>query len=103
MPSNLGQLLHKIASLAPGGSSLRPLLHRLRRLKIGKSVWVSQVVYLDELLPEGILIGAICAVCLRTANLVPHTSVVEHVSRNLNGTTAPEHCGLSAGNEGDGI
>ncbi len=68
MLSNLiGRLLHKIAFIAPGGSSLRPSIHRLRGAKIGKNVWISQFVYLDEIHPASITIGDNCTIGLRTS------------------------------------
>jgi hypothetical protein len=50
----LNRILHKAAFVLPGGYSLRPWLHRLRGAHIGKDVWISQYVYLDELHPEGV-------------------------------------------------
>jgi acetyltransferase-like isoleucine patch superfamily enzyme len=50
------RLLRRIAYFAPGGESLRPLLHRLRGVTIGKNVWISQYVYIDEIHPECITI-----------------------------------------------
>jgi acetyltransferase-like isoleucine patch superfamily enzyme len=67
LPNLLGRLLHRIASAAPGGGSLRPWLHRLRGVKMGKNVWISQFVYLDELHPEDISIGNNCTIGLRTS------------------------------------
>lgn len=52
----LDRILHKLAYIAPGGYSLRPRLQRKRRVKIGKNVWISQHVYMDELHPEAITI-----------------------------------------------
>jgi acetyltransferase-like isoleucine patch superfamily enzyme len=51
------RLLRKIAFVAPGGYTIRPLLHRLRGVTIGKHVWISQYVYIDEIHPEAINIG----------------------------------------------
>lgn len=64
--SLVGRFLHKIAFLAPGGGSLRPFLHRLRGAKIGKGVWISQYVYLDELHPESVSIGDNTTIGIRT-------------------------------------
>lgn len=65
----LGRLLHKLAFVAPGGASFRPWLHRLRGAQIGKNVWISQMVYLDELHPEDVQIGDNCTIGLRTTIL----------------------------------
>lgn len=50
------RLLRKIAYIVPGGYSLRPMLQRMRGVKIGKNVWISQYVYIDEIHPESITI-----------------------------------------------
>lgn len=63
----LDTLLSKIAFFSPGGASLRPSLHRLRGVKIGEGVWISQYVYLDELYPESISIGNNSTIGLRTS------------------------------------
>jgi len=65
--SILNRMLHKLASIMPGGYTLRPQLHRARGAKIGKKVWISQYVYLDELHPEAITIGDNSSIGLRTS------------------------------------
>ena len=49
----------------PGGFNFRPLLHKIRGVKLGKNVWISQYVYIDELHPEAIEIGDNCTIGLR--------------------------------------
>jgi len=67
MIRNLSQrLLHIIAFMGPGGGSLRPWLHRMRGAKIGKHVWISHFVYIDDLHPDGISIGENSTIGLRT-------------------------------------
>lgn len=51
------RLLRRIAYFAPGGYQIRPALHRWRGVKIGKNVWISQHVYIDEIHPEAISIA----------------------------------------------
>ncbi len=51
------RMLRKVAFNAPGGYTVRPLLHKLRGVKIGDGVWISQYVYIDELHPEAVYIG----------------------------------------------
>lgn len=65
--SILNRVLHKAAMIAPGGCTLRPFLHRLRGVKIGEHVWVSQYVYLDEIHPEVITLGDNVSLGLRTS------------------------------------
>ena len=63
----LNRFLHKIAFIAPGGSSLRIWVHRMRGAKIGKNVWIGQFVYIDELHPEAVEIGDNSTIGLRTS------------------------------------
>src|SRR5579859_3657631 len=62
----LARFLHKVAFVAPGGTSVRPWLHRMRGVKIGKQVFIAQLVYIDDLHPEEITIGDNCTIGLRT-------------------------------------
>ena len=55
--SILARIVHKVAFIVPGGGTLRPWLHRLRGVHIGKNVWIAQLVYIDELHPENVTIG----------------------------------------------
>ena len=61
----LQRMLGKLAMVAPGGFSLRPWLHRMRGVRIGKNVWISQLVYIDEIHPEQISIGDNVTIGLR--------------------------------------
>ena len=60
------RILQKLAYYMPGGDTLRPWLHRKRGVKIGKNVWISQFVYIDELHPEAVSIGENSTIGLRT-------------------------------------
>jgi len=62
----LQRILRRAAYEIPGGNSLRPALHRLRGVKIGKNVWISQYVYIDEIHPEVITIEDNCTIGLKT-------------------------------------
>jgi len=61
-----GRFLHALAFFLPFGKKLRPFLHRLRGVKIGKNVWISKLVYIDENHPEAISIGDNCTIGFRT-------------------------------------
>ena len=61
------RFLRKVAYSAPGGDSLRPFLHRVRGVNIGKNVWLSQYVYIDEIHPEVITIGDNCTIGLKSS------------------------------------
>ena len=63
----LQRVLRRVAYEIPGGSSLRPAIHRLRGVNIGKNVWISQYVYIDEIHPEVITIEDNCTVGLKSA------------------------------------
>lgn len=65
--SLLQRFLHKLAFIAPGGGSVRPWLRRLGGARIGKNVWIAQLVYLDELHPSHISIGDNCTIGFRTS------------------------------------
>jgi acetyltransferase-like isoleucine patch superfamily enzyme len=60
------RVIHKIAMFGPGGGSLRPFLHRLRGVHLGKKVWIAQLVYIDELHPENVTIGDNCTIGFRS-------------------------------------
>ena len=63
----VNRVLHKISFFAPGGGSVRVWLHKLRGVKIGKNVWISQFVYIDENHPEAVSIGENATIGLRTS------------------------------------
>jgi len=65
--SLFGRLLSKLAFAAPGGFGLRPWLHKVRGVKIGDKVWISQFVYIDELHPESVTIGDNTTIGIRTS------------------------------------
>ena len=62
----IGRLLAKFALIAPGGYTLRPWLHKKRGVNIGKDVWISQFVYIDEVHPENITIEDNATIGLRS-------------------------------------
>ncbi len=65
--SMANRLLHKVGFVIPGGWSVRPAIHRLRGVRIGRNVWISQYVYIDELHPEAVSIGDNTTIGLRTS------------------------------------
>lgn len=67
LPVLLSRLVGKIAFIAPGGFKVRPWLQRLRGVTIGKNVWISQLVYIDEIHPADVSIGDNCIIGLRTS------------------------------------
>jgi acetyltransferase-like isoleucine patch superfamily enzyme len=66
------RLLHLVARSAPGSGSLRPFLHRLRGVRIGRNVFIGDDVYLDNEYPECIEIHDNVSISMR-AILIAHT------------------------------
>jgi acetyltransferase-like isoleucine patch superfamily enzyme len=62
----VNRFLSFLAFRLPGGYSVRPRLQRWRGVKLGKNVWLSAMIYIDENHPEAISIGNNCAIGLRT-------------------------------------
>ena len=60
-------LLGRLAMVVPGGSGVRPRLHRWRGANIGRNVWIGLYVYIDELHPEALSIGDNCTIGIRTS------------------------------------
>ena len=60
------RILNFFAFRLPGGYSVRPTLQRWRGVKVGKNVWLSSLVYVDENHPEAISVGDNTAIGLRT-------------------------------------
>ena len=67
----LNRILHYLARMLPGATSIRPALHRLRGAKIGKGVFVGEDVYFENEYPESIEIGDGTEVGLRSV-LIAH-------------------------------
>jgi acetyltransferase-like isoleucine patch superfamily enzyme len=68
----LNRILHLLCRFCPGGTTLRPFLHRIRGVRIGKNVWIGDDVYLDNEFPECIEINDGAMIELR-ATIIAHT------------------------------
>jgi acetyltransferase-like isoleucine patch superfamily enzyme len=66
------RILHSIARQIPGSGSLRPYLHRLRGVLVGKDVFIGDDVYIDNEYPECIEIHDGASISMR-ALLIAHT------------------------------
>src|SRR4051794_12865200 len=66
------RLLHQLARLLPGATSLRPLLHRLRGVQIHGNVFIGDDVYLENEYPECIEIHDGVQIGLRST-VIAHT------------------------------
>ena len=64
--------LHVLARFSPGCTSLRPFLHRLRGVKIGKDVFIGDDVYLENEHPYAVEIHDGVHISLR-AIILAHT------------------------------
>jgi UDP-3-O-[3-hydroxymyristoyl] glucosamine N-acyltransferase len=64
--------LHSLARRLPGATTLRPALHRLRGVKIGRGVFIAEEVYLENEYPEFIEIHDGAQISLR-AIIIAHT------------------------------
>lgn len=67
-----GRVLHLLARFAPGATSFRPFLHRLRGVKIGKDVFIGDDVYLANEYPERVEIQDGTQISVR-ATILEHT------------------------------
>jgi len=66
------RILHTIARMGPGSQSLRPFLHRLRGVKVGKGVFIGDDVYVDNEYPECVEIHDNVSISMK-AVLIAHT------------------------------
>ena len=65
------RILHLITRFAPGATSLRPILHRLRGVKIHGRVFIGDDVYLENSHPEAIEM-------YDEAEIAPRASLIAH-------------------------
>lgn len=66
------RVLHLMARFCPGSTSLRPLLHRWRGIKVGREVFIGDEVYLDNEWPEFIEIQDKVQISMRSI-VIAHT------------------------------
>lgn len=66
------RLLHSLARGLPGSTTVRPILHRLRGVKIGKGVFIAEGVYMENEYPEAVEIRDGAQIGLRTI-ILAHT------------------------------
>lgn len=68
----VNRFLHSLARRVPGSTTLRPMLHRLRGVKIGKGVFIGEEVYIENEYPEAVEIVKGAQIGLR-AIILAHT------------------------------
>lgn len=66
------RVLHLLARFLPGSTSVRPFLHRLRGVKIGKDVFIGDDVYLENEHPAAVEIQSGVHISVR-AVILAHT------------------------------
>jgi len=66
------RVLGMVARFAPGATSLRPFLHKLRGVRIEGRVFIGDDVYLENEFPECIEVHDGAQICLRST-LIAHT------------------------------
>ena len=66
------RILGLLARVAPGATTLRPLLHRMRGVKISGKVFIGDDVYIENEYPEAIELEDGAQICLRSL-LLAHT------------------------------
>ncbi len=60
------RFLHFLARILPGAESVRPFLHKLRGVKIGKDVFIGEEVYLENEYPHYVEIHDEAQIALRS-------------------------------------
>lgn len=68
----LNRVLHLFCRFLPGAATVRPFLHRMRGMQIGKNVWIGEDVYLENEFPELVEIQDGAVVGLRSI-IIAHT------------------------------
>lgn len=72
------RVLAMLARLAPGATSLRPLLHRWRGVEVRGRVFIGDDVYLENEYPENVRLEDGAQICLRSIVLA-HSHGLGHV------------------------
>jgi heptaprenylglycerol acetyltransferase len=66
------RILHLLARFLPGSTGIRPFLHRLRGVRVGKDVFIGDEVYLENEYPECVEIHDGVQISVR-ATILAHT------------------------------
>lgn len=65
----INRICQQLARSIPGAQSIRPALHRMRGVKVGKDVWIGYDVVLDTSQPELVTLEDNCVLNLRVTVL----------------------------------
>jgi acetyltransferase-like isoleucine patch superfamily enzyme len=74
----VNRIFHFLARHLPGSTGLRPLLHRLRGVRVGRNVFIGDEVYLENEYPEAVEIQDGVQISVR-AIIIAHTRGSGHV------------------------
>jgi serine acetyltransferase len=66
------RILHLLARILPGATSVRPMLHRLRGVRIGDGVFIGDDVYIENEHPKAVEIQSGVQISVRTI-ILAHT------------------------------
>jgi acetyltransferase-like isoleucine patch superfamily enzyme/acyl carrier protein len=91
------RFIHVLCRLLPGATTVRPFLHRLRGIKIGKDVWIGDDVYLENEYPECVEIQDGAMIGLRST-IVAHTHGVGKIVIGRNAFIGAGSTIVTAGN-----
>jgi acetyltransferase-like isoleucine patch superfamily enzyme/acyl carrier protein len=91
------RFLHVLCRILPGATTVRPFLHRLRGIRIGKDVWIGDDVYLENEYPECVEIQDGAMIGLRST-IVAHTHGVGRVVIGRNAFIGAGSTVVTAGN-----
>ena len=72
------RFLHLLARFSPGSTNFRPFLHRLRGVKIGRSVFIGDDVYLENEHPDCVEIEDGVCIGLRSTIIAHSGGLGEH-------------------------
>lgn len=93
----VNRILHLLSRLLPGASTVRPFLHRLRGVRIGKDVFVGDDVYIENEFPECVEIHRGATIGLRTT-IVAHTGGAGRIIIGQNAYIGANSVLVTAGN-----
>jgi acetyltransferase-like isoleucine patch superfamily enzyme len=88
--------LHHLARNTPGATNVRPFLHRLRGVSIGKNVFIADDVYLENEYPEAVEIHDGAQISVR-AIIMAHTRGVGRIVIGKDAYVGPNTVVITSG------
>jgi acetyltransferase-like isoleucine patch superfamily enzyme len=90
------RVLHQLARNLPGATSVRPFLHRLRGVSVGKGVFIADDVYLENEYPEAVEIHDGAQISVR-AIIMAHTRGVGRIVIGKDAYVGPNSVVITSG------